>query len=79
MTHPIVSNIISIEYFKEHLYTAYFIIVPEIPFVIILITNIFLIDGLNKKSWRKQEMTSDRWSQYTSEFDCKSRENNINM
>jgi hypothetical protein len=50
MTHPIVSNIISIEYFKEHLYTAYFIIVPEIPFVIILITNIFLIDGLNKKS-----------------------------
>ena len=59
MTRIIVSNIISVEYFKEHLYTPYFIIVHEIPCVIILITNIILIDGLIKTSRRKQEMTSD--------------------
>lgn len=59
MTRPIVSNIISVEYFKEHLYTTYFIIVRGIPFVIILITNILLIDGLIKNSRRKQKMTSD--------------------
>jgi hypothetical protein len=59
MTRPIVSNIISVEYFKEHLYTPYFIIVRGIPFVMILITNMFLINGLIRKSRRKQEMTSD--------------------
>ena len=59
MTRLIVSNIISAEYFKEHLHTPYFIIVQEIPFVIILITNIFLIEGLIENSRRKQEMTSD--------------------
>ena len=59
MTRLIVSNIISVEYFKEHLYTPYFIIVQEIPFVIILITNIFLIEGLIENSRRKREMTSD--------------------
>jgi len=59
MTRPIVSNIISVEYFKEHLYTSYFIIVRGIPFVIILITNILLIDGLIKNSRWKHEMTSD--------------------
>ena len=59
MTRPIVSNIISVEYFKEHLYTPYFIIVRGIPFVMILITNMFLINGLIRKSRRKQEMTSN--------------------
>ena len=59
MTRSIVSNIISVEYFKEHLYTPFFIIVRGIPFVLILITNILLIDGLIKNSRRKQEMTSD--------------------
>ena len=59
MTRPIVSNIISVEYFKEHLYKPYFIIVRGIPFVMILITNMFLINGLIRKSRRKQEMTSD--------------------
>ena len=59
MTRAIVSNIISVEYYKEHLYLPYFIIVRGIPFIIILITNIFLIDGLIKKSRRKKEMTSD--------------------
>ena len=43
MTRPIVSNIISVEYSKEHLYTPYFIIFRGIPFVIILIANILLI------------------------------------
>jgi hypothetical protein len=38
---------------------SHFIIVRGIPFIIILITNIFLIDGLIKKSRRKKEMTSD--------------------
>jgi hypothetical protein len=32
MTRLIVSNIISVEYFKEHLYTPYFIIVQEIRY-----------------------------------------------
>ena len=32
MTRPIVSNIISVEYFKEHLYTPYFIIVRGIRY-----------------------------------------------
>jgi hypothetical protein len=59
VTRLIVSNIISVEYYKEHLYTPYFIIVRGIPFVIILTTNNFLIDGLNENSRRKQEMTSD--------------------
>ena len=58
MTRPIVSNIISVEYFKETLHTQYFIIVRGIPFVIILITHI-LLDGLMKNSKRKQEMTPD--------------------
>jgi hypothetical protein len=53
VTRHIVSNIISVEYFKEHLYTPYFIIVRGITFVIILITNIFLSDGLIKNSRRK--------------------------
>ena len=59
MTRLIVSNIISVEYFNEYLYTPYFIIVRGFPCVIILIINIFLIDGLIKNSRRKQEMTSD--------------------
>ena len=59
MTRLIVSNIISVEFCNEHLYTPYFIIVRGIPCVIILITNIFLIDGLTRNSRRKQEMTSD--------------------
>jgi hypothetical protein len=39
VTRPIVSNIISVEYSKEHLYTPYFIIVRGIPFAITLTGN----------------------------------------
>ena len=53
VTRHVVSNIISVEYFKEHLHTPYVIIVRGIPFIIILITNIFFSDGLIKNSRRK--------------------------
>ena len=39
VTRPIVSNIISVEYFKEHLYTPYLIIVRDISLAIILTGN----------------------------------------
>ena len=73
MTRLIVSNIISVEYFKEHLYTPYFIIVQEIPFVIILITNIFLIEGLIENSRQKQEMKAKEKTETSvtkNSYDC---------